>query len=305
MFGQATFQAAVRSYLTYCRVEKGLSSATLAAYQRDFSGYSGWMGKEREEGYCQLETLREYQGFLRGKGLAAGSIARKISSLRGLMRYLAAERMIAEDPTEFLESPKQGKRLPKAISRDRISALGEAFDVSQPLGMRNEAMFELSYSSGLRVSELVGLRMADVDLLGQRLRVMGKGSRQRLVPMGAAAVASIDRYLREGREAILAGGASEFVFVSAKGGRLDRRSYWEVLRRLRIKAGDGGKLHPHMLRHSFATHLLQGGADLRSLQAMLGHADISTTQIYTQVEQERLRSVVDQFHPREARKPGR
>ncbi len=302
MFGQASFAAAVRSYLTYCRVEKGLSVSTLEAYGRDFDAYSRWLEQAREEAFARVSVLQAFHAHLIESRLSARSIARKLSALRGAMRYLAAEGRLAEDPSEFLTSPKATRKLPKAIAGERLLAYSEAFDLSTPKGLRDRAMFELCYSSGLRVSELTGLRRADYNDAAQRLRVTGKGNRQRLLPVGAEAGRAIDQYLAEARPLLLKDRVSAYLFVSSRGPKLDRRSYWQVLRLLNLSIGSAKPLHPHMLRHSFATHLLQGGADLRSVQAMLGHADISTTQIYTHVEQDRLRGIVDQFHPREAKK---
>ena len=300
MFGQASFAAAVRSYLTYCRVEKGLSASTLEAYERDFVAYSQWLEQAREDAFSRVSVLQGFHAHLIESRLSARSIARKLSALRGVMQYLTAEGRLTEDPSEFLKSPKMPRKLPKAISGERIQEFASAFDRTTPKGLRDWAMFELCYSSGLRVSELVGLRRSDYNELGQRLRVMGKGSRQRLLPVGKEASKAIDRYLTESRPQLLKDQVSPYLFVSSRGPKLDRRSYWQVLRQLRLAAGSIKPLHPHMLRHSFATHLLEGGADLRSVQAMLGHADISTTQIYTHVEQDRLRGIVDKFHPREA-----
>lgn len=302
MFGQATFAAAVRSYLTYCRVEKGLSVATLAAYERDFEAYSRWLEESREDAFSQISVLQRFQTSLLERKWSVRSIARTISAMRGLLKYLVAEGKLASDPTEFLKAPHPPRRLPKAVSKQRIEQYSEAFDQSSPNGLRDWAMFELCYSSGLRVSELVGLQLSEYNASAMRLRVTGKGNRQRMLPVGTAAVKAIDLYLLEGRAKLLRGKTSPFLFVSSRGPKLDSRSYWKVLQRTGLVAKTGKAIHPHMIRHSFATHLLEGGADLRSVQAMLGHADISTTQIYTHVEQERLRGIVDQFHPREAKK---
>jgi integrase/recombinase XerD len=300
MFGQASFAAAVRSYLTYCRVEKGLSAATLTAYERDFETYSRWLTESREDDFGQISTLNRFQDAMLGRKLSERSIARIFSALRGILKFLVAEGKLKQDPTEFLKSPKPGRRLPKSVSKPRIAKAVAAFDRETPNGLRDWAMFELCYSSGLRVSELVGVKLPDYNPMAMRLRVTGKGNRQRLLPVGSEAAKAMEQYLAEGRAKLLKGKASPYLFVSSRGPKLDSRSYWKVLQKL--EAVGGGAIHPHMIRHSFATHLLEGGADLRSVQAMLGHADISTTQIYTHVERERLRGIVDQFHPREAKK---
>ncbi|WP_031498552.1 tyrosine recombinase [Bryobacter aggregatus] len=302
MFGQASFGAAVRSYLTYCRVEKGLSASTLAAYESDFSAYSRWLERSREAAFSRVATLQAFQSYLVELKLSSRSIARKLSSLRGLLHYLAAEGKLEEDPSEFLKSPNLPRKLPKAMTGASIAECTAAFDRTTPKGIRDWAMFELCYSSGLRASELVGVQLSDYNAMGERLRVNGKGSRQRLLPVGSEASQAIALYLAESRPRLLGSRVSPYLFVSSRGPKLDRRSYWLVLRQLRLAAGSTKPLHPHMLRHSFATHLLEGGADLRSVQAMLGHADISTTQIYTHVERDRLRGIIDQFHPRDANK---
>jgi integrase/recombinase XerD len=288
--------------LTYCKVEKGLSPQTLSAYASDFARYANWLeASKHADGGC-VETLEAYAAHLRAQGLESASIARHLSCLRGLFRFLVAEGKVKSDPSELLRSPRPARRLPKALSPDKLARLSDAPAPDTPQGLRNRAMLELCYASGLRVSELVSIRLADLDPQGQRLRVTGKGNRQRLLPVGAAAMAAIFKYLEEARPKLLKGRVSPFLFLSSRGGRLDRRSYWSVLQKLKASSATPGPVHPHMLRHSFATHLLNGGADLRSVQAMLGHADISTTQIYTHVERDRLRGVIDRFHPREARK---
>jgi integrase/recombinase XerD len=298
MSGQASYAAAVRAYLTYCRVEKNLSPATLKAYARDFASFSAWLSQSPEASFSEISTLQRFQSYCAAQGQSPRSLARLTSSLRGLLRFLAAEGRIPHDPTALLKAPRASRTLPKAIAPARLTQLSAAFDLTTPTGLRDWAMFELTYSSGLRVSELVGVRLADYQPLSLRLTVVGKGNRQRIVPVGTQAAAALDRYLAESRPALLAGKSSPFLFVSRRGPRLDPRSYWKTLRRLQLAAGDNRPLHPHMLRHSFATHLLEGGADLRSVQALLGHADIATTQIYTHLERSRLRGIVDKFHPR-------
>ncbi len=302
MSGQAPLAAAVRSYLTYCRVEKGLSPATLKAYESDFKSYSCWLQELREESFSQISVLQRFQHYLLERKLSARSIARKLAALRGLLQHLVAEGQLVKDPTEFLRAPNPPRKLPKAMPEVRLAEVSLAFDRETPCGLRDWAMFELCYGSGLRLSELVNVQLSAYNALSMRLRVTGKGNRQRLLPVGSEAAKAIDQYMLEGRGRLLRGKTSPFLFVSSRGPKLESRSYWKVLAQLRLAMGSAKPLHPHMLRHSFATHLLEGGADLRSVQALLGHADISTTQIYTHVEQERLRGIVDQFHPREAKK---
>ncbi|MDX2267180.1 MAG: tyrosine recombinase [Bryobacter sp.] len=303
MIGLGPLRAAFGAYLTYCRVEKGLSPESIAAYRSDFDRFSHWLETEGQEQALSPAALKSFQRYLQTISLASATITRTLSTLRGFARHLVAENQLAQDPSPYLKGPRPARRLPKALSPDKVEQLSAAFSPDSALGLRNLAMFELCYSSGLRASELVNVKLADLDAQGQRLRVRGKGSRTRLVPVGSSAMAALEQYLAKSRGVLLKGNDSPFLFVSSRGPKLDRKSYWAVLQRLKLSpAGAGTKIHPHVLRHSFATHLLSGGADLRSVQALLGHADISTTQIYTHVDRDRLRKVVDQFHPRASRK---
>jgi integrase/recombinase XerD len=226
------------------------------------------------------------------------SIARHVATLRNYYRFLAREGEVGQDPAEFLASPKQWSTLPKYLNQEEIEKLVESPDGEKPRDLRDRAMFELLYATGLRVSELCGLELTAVERRLGVLKVIGKGNKQRVVPFGEPAGAALDRYLAAGRPPLLKGRASRYLFVTARGSAMTRQTFWALLRRRGRGAGIFRRLTPHVVRHSFATHLVEGGADLRSVQIMLGHADISTTQVYTHVARRRLREVIDRHHPR-------
>ena len=286
----------VSSFLNYCRVEKGLSANTLEAYARDLKAFSDF--RKAQTGIPALGDLRRYLDSLSQNGLGARSIARHMATLRNFYRFLAADGRIDTDPTERLVSPKQWQAIPKFLNRDEIDRLLAAPDTAKPTGVRDRAMLELLYATGLRVSELCGLRILDVRFETGVLSAIGKGNKQRITPIGKSALAAVRQYLDQARPKLLRGRSSQFLFVTARGGRLTRQAFWKLLVQSGKKAGIFHNLTPHVIRHSFATHLLEGGADLRSVQTMLGHADISTTQIYTHVMRSRLRQTIEQHHPR-------
>jgi integrase/recombinase XerD len=230
--------------------------------------------------------------------LSARSIARHITTLRNFYRFLVQEGEIDRDPTEFLALPRQWTTLPKYLNREEVDRLVAAPSLAKPTGMRDRAMLEVLYAAGLRVTELCRLEVSAVEQDLGVLRVTGKGNKQRLVPFGVPAREAIDRYLKDGRPRLLKGRASRFLFVTARGSAMTRQAFWKLIRGYGRQVGIFRDLTPHVVRHSFATHLVEGGADLRSVQIMLGHADISTTQVYTHVAQRRLRETVDQHHPR-------
>jgi integrase/recombinase XerD len=242
--------------------------------------------------------LREYLDHLRRKKLSNRSIARQVTTLRGLFGFLLEEGELSRNPAELLAAPKIGTSLPKYLDHERVGQLIEAPDSNSRTGLRDRAMLDLLYATGLRVSELIKLRVADLDELQGVVRVLGKGGKQRLVPVGKAALAAVEEYKSQQREQLLGGRVSAFLFVTARGTAMTRQGFWKLLRGHGKQAGIFRSLSPHVLRHTFATHLLEGGADLRSVQTMLGHADIGTTQIYTHVMRSRLRQTVDQHHPR-------
>jgi integrase/recombinase XerD len=288
--------APVRSFLDFCRVEKGLSVNTLSSYQLDLKRLSEHFGDSIAR--PTPDDLARHVESLYRAGLSPRSIARHITTLRNFYSFLAREGEIDRDPTEFLALPKQWATLPKYLNREEIERLLNAPPIDKPTGLRDRAMLEVLYATGLRVSELCKLERSSVDGQFAVLRVIGKGNKQRLVPFGDAAREAIDRYLDQARPAILKGRASRFLFVTARGGAMTRQCFWILLRQYGRSVGIFRNLTPHVVRHSFATHLVEGGADLRSVQIMLGHADISTTQIYTHVARRRLRETIDQHHPR-------
>jgi integrase/recombinase XerD len=284
---------AIRSYLSHCQVEKGLAANTLASYERDLARLAS-----HGPGDPTPASMRAYLDSLYAAGLSGRTIARHLTTLRCFFRFLVAEGRLEADPVETIVSPRVGRALPKPLNRRKIAAISESPEENSPRGLRDRAMIELAYASGLRVSELCAVRTADLDLERGLIRVSGKGGKQRLVPVGTAALRAAAEYLRGGRGAILKGRSSQYLFVTSRGGAMTRQGFWKLLRAYGVRAGGAEGLSPHKLRHSFATHLLEGGADLRSVQTMLGHADISTTQIYTQVAESRLRKTIEEFHPR-------
>jgi len=286
----------ISSFLDYCRVEKGLATNTLEAYSRDLKAFAAF--RTPENGIPELEDLRLYLDSLYKTGLGSRSIARHLATLRNFYRFLASDGKIAVDPTERLVAPKQWQNIPKFLNREQIDKLLAAPDIAKPTGVRDRAMLELLYATGLRVSELCAVKIADLQFEAGVLRTIGKGNKQRLTPVGKSALAAVREYLQVARPKLLSGRSSSFLFVTARGGRLTRQAFWKLLLGHGKRAGIFQGLTPHVIRHSFATHLLEGGADLRSVQTMLGHADISTTQIYTHVMRSRLRQTIEQHHPR-------
>lgn len=290
---------ALPAYLDHLAVERGLARASVEAYRRDVSAFGEWLEKQGG-GRPDRETLRRYLRASRERGLSSRSAARALSALRGFFAFACAHLGWRDDPTADLVNPRAGLSLPKALSEKDVEALLATPDSTTPLGLRDRAMLELLYASGLRVSEIVGLPRDRMDLDAGILRVTGKGGRERLVPFGASAARWLRRYLADARPG-LDKRRSAALFLSARGGPMTRQRFWQLIEKYGRAAGLRRRLTPHALRHSFATHLLEHGADLRALQMMLGHADISTTQIYTQVSRSRLRGVYDRFHPRASR----
>jgi integrase/recombinase XerD len=285
-----------KSFLDFCRVEKGLAANSLHSYRLDLQRLSSELRVPITS--VTATDLAGYVESLYGAKLSARSIARHVTTLRNFYRFLIGEGQIDQDPTEFLALPRQWTTLPKYLNRDQVDRLLAAPAGDKPIGLRDRAMLELLYATGLRVTELCRLEMAAVERDSGVLRVIGKGNKQRLVPFGESAREAIDRYLGDGRPRLLKGRASRYLFVTARGGSMTRQGFWKLLGGYGRQVGIFHNLTPHVVRHSFATHLVEGGADLRSVQIMLGHSDISTTQVYTHVAQRRLRETVDQHHPR-------
>ncbi len=275
-------------------LEDGLSKNTLASYRRDLQQFEAYL-KE-----TALEKAREEEliGFLASRKGRASSAARMLSSLKRFYAWCLRERHIKADPTIRLDPPKRAPRFPKTLSETDVEALLAAPDVATPLGMRDRAMFEVLYASGLRVSELVGLKVFEVNLDAGVVRVMGKGSKERLVPLGEEAVDWVRNYSKKTRTEILKKSNSDHLFVTGRGACMTRQAFWQNIKRYGARAVPGKHFSPHVLRHAFATHLINHGADLRVVQMLLGHADISTTQIYTHVARERLKLLHAKHHPR-------
>ena len=286
----------MKAFLDFCRVEKGLAPNSLNSYQFDLARLRSILGKP--ETSASPEDLARYVESLYKAGLSARTIARHITTLRNFYSFLTREGKIERDPTEHLLPPRQWSTLPKYLNRDEIERLLAAPMADKPTGIRDRAMLELLYATGLRATELCRLELSAVERDLGVLRVIGKGNRQRMVPFGESAGEAVGRYLSHGRPLLLRGRASRFLFVTARGSAMTRQSFWSLLRGYGRQAGIFRNLTPHVIRHSFATHLVEGGADLRSVQIMLGHADISTTQVYTHVARRRLREIVDRHHPR-------
>jgi integrase/recombinase XerD len=293
----ATFPE-IDSFIDQLWLEDGLSPNTLASYRNDLKGFAEWADKHTPS-LWQVQS-HHVQAYLahRFPLVKVRSINRLIATLRRFYRYALLANLIKQDPTLHIEAPKMPKQLPKTMSEAQVEDLLHAPDVNTPLGMRDRAMLELLYASGLRVSELVNITIAEVSTQDGVVRVTGKGSKTRLVPMGQEAAEWIDRYLGQARAEILKGSLSNAVFVTNRGDAMTRHAFWHLIQRYALQAGISQHISPHVLRHAFATHLLNHGADLRVVQMLLGHADISTTQIYTHVARERLQQLHKMHHPR-------
>ena len=280
-------------------IEDGLAPLTLAAYRRDLALYAGWLAREHGRALA-ASTEADLRGYVAARHGAtrATTANRRLTVFRRFFRWALREHLASADPTLRLLAARTPLRVPKTLSERQVEALLAAPDVATPLGLRDRAMLELMYASGLRVSELVGLASVHLSLADGVLRVTGKGAKERVVPFGEEAHAWLVRYLGEARAAILGGQASDALFVTARGGAMTRQMFWKLVKRHAHEAGIAVPLSPHTLRHAFATHLLNHGADLRAVQLLLGHADIGTTTIYTHVARERLRQLHAQHHPR-------
>jgi integrase/recombinase XerD len=275
-------------------LEDGLAKNTLASYRRDLMQLQQFLAKKALESASE-EDLSRFLAARRGR---ATSAARMLSSLKRFYGWCLRERHIGVDPTLKLDPPKRPPRFPKTLAEAEVEALLAAPDAATPLGMRDRTMLEVLYAAGLRVSELVGLKLFEVNLDAGVLRILGKGSKERLVPLGEEAVHWVRRYQKEARPEILGGKSAEHLFVTARGGAMTRQAFWQNIKRYGARAVPGKPLSPHVLRHAFATHLINHGADLRVVQMLLGHADISTTQIYTHVARERMKALHAKHHPR-------
>ena len=292
----ASISAHMASFLDFCRIEKGLARTTIESYRLDLERFADSLQATNQ--WCDPECVRRHIDSLYQARMASRSISRHLTTLRNLYRYLLEKGIVDTDPTANLAAPKQWQSLPKYLNKKQIDDLMAAPDQTRPQGLRDRAMLEFLYATGLRVSELRKVRVSDLDQNMGFVRVVGKGNKHRLVPVGKAALQAVEYYLTSGRPRLLKNRPSPYLFVTNRGGAMTRQAFWKLLASYGRKAGMFRDLTPHVLRHTFATHLLEGGADLRSVQTMLGHADISTTQIYTHVMRSRLRKTVDEHHPR-------
>jgi integrase/recombinase XerD len=290
----------VDRFFDYLAIEKGLSRNTLDSYGRDIRLFLDFLEKSQIHGLERVSKLDvlSFIVALRKRGLSERSVARLQVTLRNLYRFLVSENLLSENPLEALESPKLTKTLPHVLSEEEVERLLDQPDPSTPVGFRDKTMLEVLYATGLRVSEIISLRLDQVNLEIGCIRILGKGDRERIVPIGAVAQEFLRVYLQEGRKQTLKGRASTYVFVTPRAWKMTRQGFWKIIKKYGLRAGIKGRLTPHTLRHCFASHLLDRGADLRSVQALLGHVDISTTQIYTHVSRERLKILHQRQHPR-------
>jgi integrase/recombinase XerD len=292
-------EAFLDHYVTYLRAERNLSGKTVEAYAVDVRTYLEELARRKVSvESATREDVLEHLATLGRDGLSARSRARHLAALRGFHKFLEDERLAPKNPTEDLDTPRSAKKLPIYLSLGEVEALLAAPDERTTAGQRDRAMIELLYATGLRVSELVGLKVADVNLTDGYVLAFGKGKKERVVPLGRMAKEKIEAYLRASRPVLLKGAPAGALFVTPRRKGFSRMGFWKLLRRYALKAGISKPLSPHKLRHSFATHLVERGADLRAVQQMLGHADLSTTQIYTHVNAARLKAVYDAHHPR-------
>lgn len=287
-------------FLNYLLVEKGLSLKTLEAYGSDIARYLSFLDDNGINHIVDADTpvILKHLIRMRDEGLGARSRARHLVTLRGFYKFLVQEKILQRDPAELIDLPKSSLNLPHALTIEEVKLLLNTPDLNKPTGIRDAAMIELLYAAGLRVSELINLKIQDVNLEAGFVRVFGKGSKERIVPIGFFAKEKIEEYMAESRLRPLKSVVSPYLFVARAGKPMTRQGFWKLLRRYAQQAGFNKKITPHSLRHSFASHLLEGGADLRAVQVMLGHVDISTTQIYTHVAREHLKKAHAKFHPR-------
>lgn len=287
-------------YLNYLLIEKGLSEKTLDSYGSDMAMYLSFLEENKINNISDADTpvILKHLISMRNTGLGARSRARHLVTIRGFYRFLVQEKLLKHDPTRLIDLPKSGLKLPDVLSVEDVKLLLSIPDTKTPTGSRDAAMIELLYAAGLRVSELINLKLQAVNMEAGFVRVFGKGSKERVVPIGLFAKEKIDDYLKSARPLILKSIVSRYLFVARAGKPMTRQGFWKLIKRYALKAGFNKKITPHSLRHSFASHLLEGGADLRAVQLMLGHVDISTTQIYTHVAREHLKKIHAKFHPR-------
>ena len=296
----ASLDIFVDQYISYLVFEKGLSEKTIESYSSDLSKHLEFLKQKGVKDITQADTplILKHLIALRESGLGSKSCARHLITLRGFYKFLAQEKILQFDPAKLIDLPKSGLKLPDVLSVSEVNLLLNIPDINKPLGKRNSAMLELLYAAGLRVSELVNLKFLDVNLEACFARVLGKGSKERIVPFGLYAKNKIDDYINNSRPLLLKNRISKYLFVARAGKPMTRQGFWKLLKQYVKQAGIKKKVTPHSFRHSFASHLLEGGADLRTVQVMLGHVDISSTQIYTHVARDHLRLIHEKYHPR-------
>ncbi len=290
----------IEDFLNYLSVERGLSTNTIVSYRRDLKKYTGFLKGLKIEDINQgrREHITMFMQKEKANGLAANSVSRSLAAIKMFHRFLVRERLCSEDPTHLVETPKLWKKIPEVLSLLEIEALIKAAQGRKPQAIRDQAILELLYASGMRVSEITEIKLENINTDLGYIRCIGKGNKERIVPIGKRAQAAVKRYYKEARGKLLKSNFSQVIFLSRLGKKMTRQNLWKIIKYYAKKAGIKKSIRPHIIRHSFATHLLERGADLRSVQEMLGHSDISTTQIYTHVDKERLRTIHKQFHPR-------
>ncbi|MGE7880976.1 site-specific tyrosine recombinase XerD [Bacillus sp. NPDC094077] len=291
----------LKDFIHYMVVEKGLAKNTVVSYERDLKSYVKYLQNvEQAKTFHEVTRLHivNFLQYLKENGKSSKTLARHIASIRSFHQFLLRERAVEHDPSVHIETPQGERKLPKVLSVDEVEALLQTPKMTSAFGIRDKAMLELLYATGLRVSELIALNLEDVHLTMGFVRCIGKGNKERIIPLGSLATEAIQKYIEKGRRELMGKKVVDALFLNHHGNRLSRQGFWKILKRLAKEANIEKELTPHTLRHSFATHLLENGADLRAVQEMLGHADISTTQIYTHVSKTRLKDVYKQFHPR-------
>jgi len=291
----------IQEFSDYLRIEKRNSPHTVSAYRRDLSRFSAEFAGQKVDSVTTA-NIRDFLISLREQGLSPASVARSLSSIKSFFKYLCQDKQFQDNPAEILETPKRWRKLPDVLSSEDVDNLLKCPDLESVLGLRDKAMLEILYASGLRVSELINLQVSQLDMQVGYLRTLGKGSKERIVPIGAMAKRAVENYILNSRPALVSsrkdGGKSEQLFVTRRGRGMTRQGFWKLLKGYVTQANIRASVSPHTLRHAFATHLLERGADLRSVQQMLGHSDISTTQIYTHILGKRMLEIHQQFHPR-------
>lgn len=293
-------QTIIDEFLHFIMIEKGLSKNTIAAYRRDLNHYQAFLEEEKigNIDYIDRYTITLFLGYLKDQGKSAKTLARVSATIRGFHQFALREKYAVKDPTVILEAPKYERNLPDILSIEEVDKFLSTPDTSKLTGKRDQAMLELLYATGMRVSELINLNVDDVNTIMGFVRVFGKGNKERIIPIGDNMIKLLETYIQSTRYKMLKKEMTDSLFLNFHGKRLTRQGFWKIMRQIKVEAGIDKKLTPHTLRHSFATHLLENGADLRAVQEMLGHADISTTQLYTHISKKQIREVYKNTHPR-------